>query len=208
VLRAVVLAAGASTRMGRPKAGLRTPDAADTFLARVLRQLLDAGLPDIVVVTGAAAESVRAAAGRVRAPIRFEHNERWPDGQLSSLVAGLRDRRGDVVEAIMVALVDAPLVSVQTIEQVASAWRRHRAPIVRPARGDTHGHPVIFDATLFEQLRAADPRVGAKAVVRAHADRILNVEVDDPGAFIDIDTPQDYEGAFGGSGPPELRTKN
>ena len=196
MVRAIVLAAGASTRMGTPKAGLVLSGAGDTFLSRLIRQLTAAGLPDIVVVTGATPDSVRSAAGRIRRPVRFEHNERWPEGQLTSILAGLREMPGDIVEAALVTLVDAPLVSVATIERLLHIWRTKRAPIVRPARGERHGHPVIFDRALFDKLRAADPAVGAKAVVRAYADDIINVPVDDEGAFIDIDTPDEYRDAL------------
>ena len=76
---------------------------------------------------------------------------------------------------------------------VIEAWRRTRAPIVRPVTGERHGHPVIFDRLIFEDLRKADPAIGAKAVFSAYKDRIVNVEVQDPGAFEDIDTPEEYK---------------
>jgi CTP:molybdopterin cytidylyltransferase MocA len=193
MVRAVVLAGGASSRMGTPKPGLHLNPAGDTFLARLVRTLLAAGLPDIVIVTGAAPDAVHQAAGRVRPPVRFEHNDRWADGQLTSLLAGLRERPGDVMEAALVSLADAPLVSPTTITQVLAAWRRQHAPIVRPARGDVHGHPVLFDRALFAELHAAERRLGAKTVVRAHAHRIVNVPVEDAGAFLDIDTPDEYQ---------------
>jgi molybdenum cofactor cytidylyltransferase len=192
MVRGVVLAAGASSRMGRPKAGLAVPGTPDTFLSRILRRLMDAGLPDIVVVTGAAADAVAHAAGRLRPPVRFAHNPDWAEGQLTSLLTGLHDRGGDVVEAALVTLVDVPLVSDATIRRLLAEWRSTRAPIVRPARGNVHGHPVIFDRALFDELRASDPQVGAKPVVRAHADAIVNVPIEDVGAFIDIDTPAEY----------------
>jgi CTP:molybdopterin cytidylyltransferase MocA len=179
--------------MGRPKAALALNPTHETFLFRLTAQMIAAGLPDIVIVTGAAPDAVRRAAGPVRAPVRFEHNDRWSVGQLTSLQAGLRRRPGDVLEAALVTLVDVPLVSVATIRRILDVWRSERAPIVRPARGETHGHPVLFDATLFDALEAADPAVGAKAVVRAHANAIINVPVDDPGAFVDVDTPDEYE---------------
>ena len=56
-----------------------------------------------------------------------------------------------------------------------------------------HGHPVLFDRRLFDELRAADLRTGAKPVVHAHAHELLNVEVSDAGAFVDLDVPEDYE---------------
>lgn len=192
MVRAVILAAGASSRMGRPKAALPLGARGDTFLSRLLGRLNAAGLSSIVVVTGAAPEAVRAAAGRVRRPVRFVHNEHWPSGQLSSLLAGMEERAGEVLEAVLVALVDAPFASADTIGAVVRTWRQTRAPIVRPARGDVHGHPVMFDRALFAALRAADPHAGAKSIVRAHAREIIDVAVDDPGAFIDIDTEQEY----------------
>lgn len=196
MVRAIILAAGASTRMGRPKAALTLRHSGDTFLSRLLYRMIDGGLPDIVVVTGAAQDAVRRAAGHVRRPVRFAHNDHWDQGQLTSLITGLADRSGDVVEAALVTLVDAPLVSTDTLNRLLAAWRTHRAPIVRPCRGDEHGHPVVFDCTLFDELRRADVRVGAKSVVRAYAARIVNVPVDDPGAFVDIDTPAAYEEAL------------
>ena len=93
----------------------------------------------------------------------------------------------------MVTLVDVPMVSPSTVAAVAAEWRRTRGAIVRPARGDQHGHPVIFDRRVFGDLRAADLSVGAKAVFATHRDHIVNVEVADPGAFEDIDTPEEYE---------------
>ena len=78
------------------------------------------------------------------------------------------------------------------------AWRRTRAPIVRPADGERHGHPVIFDRSVFADLRSADLDTGAKAVFALHRDRIVNVEVNDAGAFEDIDTPEDYARLLGG----------
>ena len=195
VVRAVVLAAGASSRMGRPKAELSIAHRADTFLARIIRSLSAAGLPDIVVVTGASADLVRRAAGRTSRRVRFAHNPRWEDGQLSSLLAGLGDP-GAELEAILVTLVDVPFVAVPTIAEVVSAWRACRAPIVRPACGDAHGHPVIFDRAVFDELRQADLAVGAKAVVRKHAADVLNVPTEDVGAFVDVDTPQAYDAAI------------
>lgn len=196
VVRAVVLAGGASSRIGRPKAALRIGDRGDTFLRRLVRTLLAAGLPEIVVVTGCASDVTRAAAGLVRRSVRFAHNDGWSTGQLSSLLKGLEERHGDVVEAALVTLVDAPFASAATVARVLDTWRRTGALIVRPARGGVHGHPVVFDRALFAELRAADPGVGAKAVVRAHERDILNVDVDDPGAFVDVDTEEAYRNAL------------
>ncbi len=97
----------------------------------------------------------------------------------------------------MMTLVDVPLVRVSTVTAVIAAWREARAPIVRPAIGDRHGHPVIFDRAVFEALRRAPLDAGAKSVVRAHEAEIVNVPVDDEGCVTDVDTPGDYEALRG-----------
>jgi molybdenum cofactor cytidylyltransferase len=92
-----------------------------------------------------------------------------------------------------VTLVDVPMLRAATIQAVVAAWKSTQAPIVRPAMGDRHGHPVLFDRVTFDQLRHAPLSEGAKPVVHAYADRVVNVPVDDPGCLVDVDTPRDYE---------------
>jgi molybdenum cofactor cytidylyltransferase len=171
VLAGVVLAAGYSTRMGSPKALLPTRD----------------GHPfvDAVVDVIARFES--------DASIRAVRNPDPGRGQLSSLLEGMAAAVQPATEALLVTLVDVPLVDVSTVTSVISAWQRTRAPIVRPAIGERHGHPVIFDRRLFDELRRAPLDAGAKAVVRAHEAEILNVPVDDEGCVRDIDTREDYK---------------
>jgi CTP:molybdopterin cytidylyltransferase MocA len=193
VVRAVILAAGASSRMGRPKAALPMRYGGDTFVSRAIRTCLEAGLPDIVVVTGAHDDAVRLAMGRPHRAVRRVHNPAWQSGQLSSVLAGLGGGDDPRLEALLLTLVDAPFIASETYRRVLHTWRTTRAPIVRPARGDVHGHPVIFDRAVFDELRRADPNIGAKAVVRARAADIVNVAVDDDGAFFDVDTLEDYE---------------
>lgn len=201
MLETLVLAGGASTRMGRPKAALPLPDGR-TFLAAIVDTLLAAGLPHVTVVTGADDDAVRDAWRGDPATVRFVVNARWAEGQLTSILAGLDAVETTALEGVLMTLVDVPLVSAETVRAIVEAWRRTRAPIVRPARGDTHGHPVIFDRAVLADLRRADPAEGAKPVVRRHAAAILNVEVDDPGAFRDVDTPEAYAALFPGTPGP------
>ena len=102
-------------------------------------------------------------------------------------------------------LIDVPLVRSHTVAAVLAEWRRTRAPIVRPAHGERHGHPVVFDRAVFADLRAADLNVGAKAVFATYAARIVNVDVNDAGAFIDIDTPEEYQRVMRTKGLEGLR---
>ena len=196
MIPAVVLAAGKSSRMGRTKALLPLGSSGETFLQRVVRVLREGGADKVVVVIGGDAAAVRASLPRDDAHIAPVENRRYEEGQLSSLLVGLAavEQRYDDIQGVMVTLVDLPLISAATVRAVRDAFVAHPdAPLVRPRRGQRHGHPVIFNRSMFGELRRADPANGAKPVVHAHAAEEVNVDVDDEGAFIDIDTPEDYE---------------
>ena len=192
MIRGIILAAGRSTRMGQPKAGLLVAEGGTTFAAAITATLQAAGLADVIVVAGAhpreVAEAVRGLAG-----VQVVQNPQWEAGQLSSLVAGLDAVDTPDLDAVLVTLVDIPLVRRDTVEALLETWRATRAPIVRPAIGTRHGHPVIFGRATFEDLRTAPLDVGAKAVIARWGRAIVNVAVDDPGVLVDVDTPADYE---------------
>ena len=192
MIPAIVLAAGKSTRIGRTKASLPL-EGGGTFLSRIVRTFQLAGVDDVVVVVGHDAQNVVDVFPRAGVIARFVENEGYESGQLSSLVKGLNavDRPG--VVAALITLVDVPLVTPATIRAVVNRYRQTRAPVVRPVRGREHGHPVLIDRALFDEIRRASPEEGAKVVVRAHASTAGDVQVDDDGAFIDIDTIADYE---------------
>jgi molybdenum cofactor cytidylyltransferase len=193
VIPVIVLAAGRSSRMGRAKAALPLAGSDDTFLTRIVRTFRDAGVDDVIVVVGHEAEAIAAGFAKSGLAARFVVNADYDRGQLSSLVAGLAviDRPG--VAAVLVTLVDVPLVSSATVRAVIERYRSSGAPVVRPTRGARHGHPLLIDRSLFEALRRADPLAGAKPIVRAHASAAGDLAIDDEGAFTDIDTEEDYK---------------
>jgi molybdenum cofactor cytidylyltransferase len=195
VIAPIVLAGGESTRMGRAKALL--PDGEGRlFITRLVHTLATAGFTGVTIVTGRLhADIVRAVYHDMPRglTVTFARNPDPERGQLSSLLVGLDAAARPGVRAALVTLVDVPFVSAATVRAVVEAYGNARAPIVRPARGSEHGHPVLFDAALFAELRRADPRAGAKAVVHAHAIEILHVDTADDGAFADIDTRDEYD---------------
>jgi molybdenum cofactor cytidylyltransferase len=188
VLPALILAAGASSRMGRTKALLPLPDGR-TFLGRLEATLRAAGVEDIVAVIGHDGERIHAASIASGLRLRFAWNPAPARGQLSSLLAGLEVLPDGPV---LVTPVDLPLVMPATVRSVIGAWQATGAPIVRPERGGRHGHPVVFSRRILAELREADLAAGARPVIQAHRDEIVDVPVDDDGAFEDIDTPEDY----------------
>lgn len=200
MIPAIVLAAGLSTRMGGRSKALLEIGEGETFLTRIIRSFDAAGVTDVAIVVGHEADAVRASlTGRgirlrpdAERGIRLVVNPAYESGQLSSLLAGLNAIDGPDVRAMLMTLVDVPAASPATIRRVIDRYFETGAPVVRPVRGDEHGHPVLIDRRLFDQLRRADPAEGAKPIVRAHASETGNVAVDDEGAFFDVDTPTDY----------------
>jgi molybdenum cofactor cytidylyltransferase len=197
MIGAIVLAAGLSSRMGgRPKA-LLPIGGVDMFVTRIVRTLRDAGVDEIVVVIGYQAARVRAVVEGSGLGARVVVNRQFEQGQFSSIVAGLVTLARPEIHAVLLALVDAPLFDASTVRAIIDRFHHTRAPVVRAVRGSQHGHPVLISATLFDQLLGADPLRGAKPVIRGHASSTGDVSVEDPGAFIDIDTPEEYATIIG-----------
>jgi len=192
VICAIVLAAGLSTRMGGVSKALLPVDERDTFVSRIVRTFAAAGIDDIVIVVGHQADRVAHAVAHSGVLARLVPNPRYAEGQLSSVITGIDavDRPG--VAATFLALVDAPLFTEDTVRALVDRFEQTGAPIVRPVRGNEHGHPILIRSDLFRLLRHADSTAGAKPIVRAHASPPGDVAVNDPGAFTDIDTPDDY----------------
>ena len=181
--------------MGRPKALLPDPDGRP-FVARLVRTFAAAGIADVVIVAARQRDAIAAAlnADGFHVHPSIVTNPNPEQGQLSSLLTGLESlaARRDV-QGVLVVPVDIPMVQASTVTHVVDAWKRIRAPIVRPAVGARHGHPVLFDRAIFDELRAAPLNEGARAVVHAHAREVVDVPVTDDGCLVDVDTPADYD---------------
>ena len=187
MIPAIVLAAGASSRMGAAKPLLRVHG--ETFIRRILTTLREGGVAAAVVVVRpgeADLEREIAEVGFGRSVV----NSQPERGQLSSLVIGLDAVESPAVTAVLVTLVDVPLISPTTVAALLQRTHSTTAPIVRAVYRGRHGHPVIFTRAVFDALRRTDPGSGAKPVLWAYPPDDL--EVGDAGVAEDIDTPDDY----------------
>jgi molybdenum cofactor cytidylyltransferase len=196
MIPAVILAAGLSSRMGRTKALLEAAHG-DTFLARIVRSLNDAAVHDVLVVVGHERERIIDVIRRDRIPAEIVVNERYREGQRSSVIAALDVIERPGVRAMMLTLVDVPLFTAATASAVLDRYRATSALVVRPVRGQQHGHPIVIDRALFDAIRKSDPSAGIKPVVRGHVSAAGDVPIDDDGAFVDVDTPERYAELFG-----------
>lgn len=189
MLVAVVLSAGESSRMGRPKALL--PVGEVSFLERIVKSLQATQIEKIIVVLGHNAGEI---AEKIRhLPVTIVVNRNYPQGQLSSLIAALHALESEAgVDGILLHLVDHPFLNPELVRRMIDRFYESRKSIVVPTHQGRRGHPVIFSSRLFGELRNAPLDQGAKSVVRAHAADTLEIETDDAGITYDIDTPEDY----------------
>jgi molybdenum cofactor cytidylyltransferase len=185
---ALILAAGASSRMGRPKQLLDWDGrplvraAAEVALAAQLDPLL-------VVVGGAQAQVTEALAGL---PLRLIANPDYAAGQSTSLRAGIAALSQDV-DAVVVLLGDQPFVTATIVARLVAEWQTSGALIVAPTYAGQRGNPVLFAHPVIPELLAVQGDQGARAVVAADHSRIHLVAFDDSRPLTDIDTPEDYE---------------
>jgi molybdenum cofactor cytidylyltransferase len=185
LLAAVILSAGASSRMGRPKALL--PYREGTFLEHLIEATRHPLIGETRIVLGAGAEDIRTIAKIEISMVVLNAN--WEQGQLSSVCAGLRSLEGLATDGIVLCPVDHPLVSARLVGDLVERFYEGNKPIVLPTYKGRRGHPVIFSSALYPNLLAAPADKGARAVVWAHAADILEVPTDEEGVVLNINDP-------------------
>ena len=190
----IVLAGGRSTRMGEPKALLVIEGS--TFLERAIRVLADGGCdPEVAVVPPGETGEALLALARARGATGMVNPDPGAE-QIDSLRHGLHALAPEVGAAAVLP-VDHPRVRAGTVAALLAAFRAAGAPIVRPVHGKRPGHPVVFGREVWGELDAPDLESGARDVVHRHHAEIHEVEVDDPGITIDVNTRQEYEREVG-----------
>lgn len=183
---AVVLAAGASTRMGLQK--LLLPLGDEPLVRRTVRQICAAGFDDVLVVVGNEQEKVLAALDGL--PIRHAINAAYETGMGSSFRTAV-EQLGDS-DAAVFALADQPFVTANDYRSILDTYRRHAPPIVSVRYGDVTAPPHLFSREFFPEL--AQLTHGARPVLERHRGQTVVLQFPS-GLLQDIDTPEDYEEA-------------
>jgi molybdenum cofactor cytidylyltransferase len=194
-LAAAILAAGESRRMGRPKA--LVPLDGLTFVEHLLAATRQPRVEIVRVILGSNAEEIRAELDLDSSQVVV--NENWQQGQLSSIQAAIRSLPPDSTGGLLLCPVDHPLITARLVSQLIAEFDAGKKLIVLPTHLGRRGHPVIFHYTLYEELLAASPDVGARQVVWAHPDEIVEVPTDQAGVILNLNDPVTLKNALGGS---------
>ena len=182
----LVLAAGGGSRMGRPKALLRLRG--ELLVERACRLLADGGCAPVLAVLGAGADEVPALAG-----VATVRNPDWASGMGSSLRAGLAVVPEEAA-AVVVTLVDTPLLGPEAVRRLAAAGRDGAEAAVATYGGQP-GHPVLLARSVLPEVAAAATGDrGARPWLAAHPDRVRLVPCDGTGDPRDLDVPDDLAG--------------
>ncbi|NJB66459.1 CTP:molybdopterin cytidylyltransferase MocA [Desulfobaculum xiamenense] len=189
-ITAIVPAAGQSSRMGRLKALM--PLGHGSVLSCVVEALRTAGVIDIIVVTGHAAEDIEQAAWGVHA--HTAHNPDHAHGMFSSITAGM-DALPTDVDGFLVLPVDIPLVRSESIRALLEDFDRAHAPVTYPTFRGERGHPPLIRADLRDAILAHDGANGLRGALERFDAQANDIAVPDSGILLDLDTPADYVAA-------------
>ena len=189
-ISAILMAAGESTRMGRPKPLL--PWRGVTLLEYQVSSLVEGGADEVIVVLGHDAENLTPYLKG--ASVRYVVNPDYRQGKTTSIKAGLGAVNLEA-EAVLLLAVDQPRTA-QIISAVVQAHRDGNNLITSPRYRGRGGHPPIFAASLREELEAiSEEKQGIREVFEAHKDEVAFVQFDDPMVRLDLNTPEAYEEA-------------
>lgn len=183
----IVLAAGASTRMGHNK--LLFELEGETLLRRAVRRAAEAGLDSVIVVLGHEADRAREAlADLAYQPVV---NADYAQGINSSVRAGIRAVLQDAV-AVVVILADMPFVTTSMIATLVTRFRESTAPLVVSDYGGVNAPPALYGRSLFDELLSMEGEGCGKQVIKRHRNEALSVSWP-ADALTDLDVPDDYE---------------
>jgi molybdenum cofactor cytidylyltransferase len=193
---AIILAAGASTRMGSPKQLLELDG--KPLLIRAVEAALDSLAWPVVVVLGAHAEKIRPVLAPF--PVLITENPAWAEGMAASLRAGITTLQqfSRHLDAAVVALCDQPAFSAATIAALVTAQKESGRSIVAARYAGRHGAPALFLARHFAELGALTGEEGARALLNGDPNQVASVDL--PELALDLDTPADVAAAKAASG--------
>jgi len=199
MISAIILAAGKSTRMGKPK--MLLPWSGGTVLGRVISVFGNAGMEDILAIAGAEREGIERLVHELsgRFPVRSVFNPEYDTGEmLSSIQCGLRDVMDKSFGAVMIGLGDQPQVEERSVRQIREACEQTGHPLIVPSFQMRRGHPWLVGREFWDEILLMKPPQTPRNFLLRHAEKIHYVEVDNASILADLDTPDEYSKALDG----------
>ncbi|MEN8203558.1 MAG: nucleotidyltransferase family protein [Bacteroidota bacterium] len=187
---AIILAAGSSRRMGTQK--LLLPFRKSTIIETVVDHVLSSKIKNVLVVLGPDPQKVKDVLAQK--DLKFCHNQHHEEGMLSSVICGIR-ALPDEAEAALIYLGDQPEISAEVTNRVMEAYNDELFGIVIPVYNYRRGHPLLVDMKYRREIEKLDLEQGLRALRHHFPEDVLEVEVDEPGILVDIDTQEDYSNA-------------
>lgn len=183
----IILAAGNSSRMRRPKALL--PYRGKTFLLKLIEDFEGIGCRPILIILGKDQEKIKPILSKKS--VILLHNPHPENGPLSSLQIALRSLPIEC-EGFFFCPVDHPAVKRETLKLLLSKWRKNPVKALRPKFGDRRGHPVIMGSNWIEEIMWLPLSSNMRELLQKRSKEVVDLAVDDPGILLNVDTPEDY----------------
>ncbi|MEP6594572.1 MAG: nucleotidyltransferase family protein [Ginsengibacter sp.] len=185
----VILAAGSSTRMGRPKQLLKYNG--DSLLKQIVKKALDSNADPVIVILGANADLIGKEIENENITIVINHE--WKQGMASSMIKGLKAllRTAPSADCVIFMMCDQPFISVSLLKDLIAMQQATTKPIVASNYGNTIGPPALFCKSTFPEISELKGDIGARGIIQQHANEVATVYF--PAGSIDIDTAEDYE---------------
>lgn len=187
-LAAIIIAAGFSSRMKRFKPLL--PLGQSTVVEKAVEAFVKAGILDIRVVVGHRADELLPVLDRLK--VNSIYNPDFPEGMFSSICAGVKNLTPEV-EAFFLLPVDNPIINPSTITKLKETFYAAESAIVYPTYQGMRGHPPLISSRYVNDVLSWDKPGGMRAILEQYENNALDLEVDDGGILLDMDTPDDYQ---------------
>ncbi len=190
---AVILAAGLSKRMGKPK--LLLPFHEVPIIQYPVSLAVQNELKPIVLIGGKYMDDLKKTLAQYNEQVNFIYNENYEVGMSTSLKRGI-DCLKEKVDAVLVFLGDQPLVPNEVVQKIIQEYETNKGKgvrIIRPRYGNEEGHPILFDSSLFPQFQHLQGDVGGKEIIKANRDYMKFIDFPNNNWGIDIDTPNEYD---------------
>jgi molybdenum cofactor cytidylyltransferase len=185
---AIILAAGASKRMGFPKMLLTF--SGRTMIENVIANVIESEVDNIMVVLGADSDVLIELIRKSSA--RYCYNDKYKEGMLSSVKCGLRNLPSDI-DAVLVFQGDQPFITPKSINTVIHAYLASGTGIVIPVYEKRRGHPILIDRKYLDEIEKLEAREGLRSLAYKFSDDVLEVDTKDSGILRDFDTYEEYK---------------